>query len=205
MARKKRKPSGQAPALPAASIEVKPWYKKTWPWVTGLALVISWVLLNGITALSNSEKLPSAVSSFYDKLVTWYRTDQYWTGKWTNEGVVDARDQPDIYVDLDLLVQNRAIQGTISSGPQRNSTPLQFVLLEGAVVGDTLDALAFDYFQGIPARIATFKITRVDSDGLSQIKVVTTWQAQPWFPKETVLWRSGETGLLATPEQKHGS
>lgn len=123
-------------------------------------------------------------------------TEQEWTGKWTNEGDIDARFQPDIYVDLDLLVLDGSVQGTISSGPQRDAIALQFVLIEGADVGGTLDVLAFEYFQGVPERIATFKVTRIESGASDQIAVVTTWQAQPWFPKETILWRTGETGLL---------
>lgn len=172
-----------------------------WPWITGLAVVICWILLNGITALSNAEKLPSAAFRFYDQVYTWYRTDKVWTGTWTNEGDIDARNQPNIYVDLDLLVQDHRVQGTISSGPQHDSIPLEFVLVEGSVIGDGLDVVAFDYFQGIPKRIATFKITRINSKGLDQIKVVTTWQAMPLFPKEANLWRSGETRLLNTPEK----
>lgn len=109
---------------------------------------------------------------------------------------MDIRDQPDIYVDLDLLVQDRGVQGTISSGLQREAIPLEFVLVEGAVTGDTLGVLAVDYFQGVRTRIATFKITRIESTGPKQIKVVTTWQAEPWFPKEAILWRTGETELL---------
>lgn len=201
MAKARRKPKTQSP-IRTNAIEEKPWYKKTWPWITGITVIISWVLLNGITALSNAEKLPSAASSFYGKFVTWYKTDQQWTGKWTNEGNVDARDQPEIYVNLDLLVQNHTVQGTISSGPQQNSTPFEFVLLEGSVINSSLDVLAFDYFQGIPKQIATFKITRVNSEGL---KVVTTWQALPWFPKETVLWREGDTELLAVQQKKSDS
>lgn len=169
--------------------------------MTVLAAVISWMLLNGISALSNAEMLPSAVSHFYAKISTWYHTDQEWTGKWTNEGDIDARFQPDIYVDLDLLVLDRNVQGTIiSSWAQRDVIPFQFVLVEGNVIGNTLEVLAFDYFQGIPKCIATFKITRIKSDASDQIKVVTTWQAQPWFPKETTLWRTGETDLL--PKEK---
>lgn len=197
MAKKKRQRAVATPPASIAGVEAKPWYKKAWPWVTGFAVVIGWILLNGISALSNAEKLPSAASRFYDRVSTWYHTDQEWTGKWTNEGDMDARHQPEIYVDLDLLVLDRSVQGTIGSGLQRDATPLQFVLVEGAVVGDTLDVLAFDYFQGVPKRIATFKITRIEADGLDQIKVVTTWQAQPWFPKETTLWRTGETELLS--------
>lgn len=196
MAKKKRQRAVAAPPASTAGVEAKPWYKKAWPWVTGLAVVASWILINGVSALSNAEKLPSAASRFYSKVSTWYHTDQAWTGKWTNEGDIDVRFQPDIYVDLDLLVLDHSVQGTISSGPQRDAIPLQFVLVEGAVIGDTLDVLAFDYFQGVPKRIANFKITRIESDSLDQIKVVTTWQAQPWFPKETILWRTGETGLL---------
>ena len=77
-----------------------------------------------------------------------------------------------------MLVQDRGVQGTISSGPQRNAIPLQFVLVEGAVTGNSLDALAFDYFQGVPKRIETFKISRVEAKGTNQIRVATTWQTQ---------------------------
>jgi hypothetical protein len=202
LAKKKRQQTTVASPASTVGGEVKPWYKKTWPWVTGFAVVISWILLNGITSLSNAEKLPSAASRLYSKVSTWYHTDQEWTGKWTNEGEIDARFQPDIYVDLDLLVLDRSVQGTIGSGPQRDAIPLQFVLVEGAVMGGTLEVLAFDYFQGVPKRIATFKITRIESDSLNQIKIVTTWQSQPWFPKETTLWRMGDTDLV--PKEQAG-
>jgi len=199
LAKARRKPKTQSPIRLTSVVEEKPWYKKTWPWITGIAVIISWVLLNGITALSNAEKLPSAVSGSYGKFVNWYKTDQQWTGKWTNEGNVDVSDQPEMYVNLDLLVQNHTVQGTISSGQQQNNTPFKFVLLEGSVINSSLDVLAFDYFQGRPKRIATFKITRVDSE---KLKIVTTWQALPWFPKETVLWREGDTELLAVQQKK---
>lgn len=183
------------PPVPFAG-EAKPWHKKAWIWVTGIAIVISWVLLNGIAALSNAERLPSAISGLYDKISKWYHIDQEWTGKWTNEGDLDARYQPEIYVDLDLLVQDSGVQGTISSGRQRDTIPIQFVLIEGTAFDDMLDVHAFDYFQGVPERIATFKITRIGSDDVYQIKLATTWQVQSWFPEETTLWRTGETELL---------
>ena len=197
MTKKKRQRTAPNPLASIASGEAKSWYKKAWIWVTAFALVVSWVLLNGVDALSNAEKLPAAISSLYAKVSTWYRTDQEWTGKWSNEGEVDIRFQPDAYVDIDLLVQDGSVQGTISSQQQRDDIPLQFVLIEGAVVDDVLDVLAFDYVQGVRSRIATFKITRVASDGLDQIKVVTTWQALPWFPEETTMWRVGSTELLS--------
>jgi hypothetical protein len=199
LAKRKRQRVVAAPSAPAVGGDDKPWYKKAWPWVTGLAIVTSWVLLNGVSALSNAEKLPSAASRLYNRVSTWYHVDQEWTGKWTNEGDIDARYQPDIYIDLDLLVLDRSVQGKIGSGQQRDAIPYEYVLVEGSVRGDTLDILAFDYFHGIPKRIATFKITRIGSDTSDQIKVVTTWQAQPWFPKETTLWRAGETDML--PEE----
>lgn len=200
MARKKPKLNARVPKPLVVDASALPWHKKAWPWVTAILVVCGWILMNGITALDNAGKLPSATASLYEKVSLWYRTDKDWTGRWTNEGDVDARNQPDVYVDLDILVQNGLVQGTISSGRQQESIPLQFVLLEGSVNDDTLDVLAFDFFQGYSKRIATFKITKLDSGGLDQINVVTTWQAESWFPEETILWRSGESEFLSTQD-----
>lgn len=200
MARKRK--NTQARRSPTTKPEIfdRPWYKKTWPWIAGGAVIISWVLLNGVTALSNAERLPADISRIYKEIVTWYQTDQDWTGKWSNEGDVGYSHEGSIYVTLDLLVRGRSVQGTISSGPQQKAIPLEFVLLEGAVTNDTLDVLAFDFFQGKPMRIATFKISAIESKGLSKIKLTTIWQSQPWFPKETELWSIGKTDLISEQE-----
>lgn len=192
--RKRKRPTASTPVV-ANDNASKPWYKMVWPWITGFMVVIGWILVNGVTALSSAEKLPSATMRAYEKASNWYHTDQEWTGAWTNEGSVDARDQPSIYVDLDLLVMDRSVQGIISSGPQRDAIPLEFVLVEGAVVGGTLELVVFDYFQGIQKRIATLKAKRIESRSLDQVEVYTTWQAQPWFPEKTILWRAGPTKL----------
>lgn len=162
---------------------------------------MGWILLNGVTAMSNLSKLPLAAASLYEQAATWYHTDQTWTGKWTNVGSVDARDQPEFYVDLDLLVYDNNVSGTVTSGPLQDFMPLESVLIEGSVNDDTLDVLAYDHIQGIPKRIATFKITRLGPKSENLIKVITTWQAIPFFTKETILWRAGETEMLPKQEK----
>lgn len=200
MAKKKaKKPTSQPPPTPVGET---PWYKKTWPWITGTAVVVAWVLLNGLTAISNAERFPSAISRLYTKASIWFQTDQEWTGMWTNEGEIDARYRQDIYVDLDLVVQSGGVGGTIASGPQRDAIPLEYVLVQGTVAGKNLELLAYDYFQGHRREIAKFNVSRIDSDELDQIKLVTTWQSQPWFPKEATLWRNGDSKLLPDLDQE---
>lgn len=121
---------------------------------------------------------------------------------WTNEGEIDARYRQDIYVDLDLVVQSGGVGGTIASGPQRDAIPLEYVLVQGTVVGKNLELLAYDYFQGHRREIAKFNVSRIDSDELDQIKLVTTWQSQSWFPKEATLWRNGDSKLLPDLDQE---
>lgn len=191
MTKKKRKMKVVLPPVVAHDNTTKHWYKKTWPWITGFTVLVGWGFLNGVTALSNAEKLPSAMKRAYEKASNWFHTDQEWTGAWTNEGNVDARDQPSISLALDLLVMDRSVQGTISSGPQRNVIPLEFVLVEGTLVNGTLELVAFDYFNGIPKRIATLQAKRIEYGDQDQVEVQTTWQAQPWFPEKTILWRAG--------------
>ncbi|WP_147300299.1 hypothetical protein [Paraperlucidibaca baekdonensis] len=196
MAKKKSKRNQPQLQVTPPDDVTKPWYRKVWPWITVCAVIVSWFLLNGTTALSNAEHLPASLSRSYNKVASWYHTDQDWSGKWTNEGEIDARYRQSDLIDLDLLVQGRSVSGTVSSGPQQDAIPLQLVLIEGAIVGQSLDVLAFDYFQGVPKRIATFKITRVGEADSEQLKVATIWQAQPWFPKEATLWRAGPSALL---------
>ena len=86
-------------------------------------MAIGWILMNGVTAIDNAERLPSAISRLHTKASNWYHTDQSWTGYWTNEGEIDARYQQSIYVDLDLLVQSDGVQGTITSVPQSEAIP----------------------------------------------------------------------------------
>jgi len=202
LAKKKRK-IPTAPLTTSLDQEVKPWYKKTWPWVTGTAVVIGWFLLNGITAIRNAELLPLEISRLYTKACNWYHTDQEWTGYWTNEGEIDARSQHSIYVDLDLLVQSDGVQGTITSVLQSEAIPFEYVLVEGESDGDSLKIRAFDHFQGIHKEIATFSVARIKSEDLEQIKLTTIWQSQPWYPKEAVLWRTGETKLLPDEKQEN--
>jgi hypothetical protein len=199
LARKNPKNNTARTTSPPAQ-QIKPWYKKAWPWITGTAIVIGWILMNGVTAISNAERLPSAVARIHTKASNWYHTDHNWTGLWTNEGEIDARSQQEIYVDLDLLVQTNGVQGTIASIPQRNAISFEYVLVEGTVTDDTLNLLAYDYFQGVRKELARFKVSHIQSKELDQIKIVTTWQSQPWYPKEAVLWRVGETKLLPEPE-----
>lgn len=120
---------------------------------------------------------------------------------WTNEGEIDVRYRQDIYVDLDLVVQSGGVGGTIASRPQRDAIPLDYVLVQGSVVGKNLEILAYDYFQGHHKEIAKFTVSRSSND-LGQIKLVTTWQIQPWFPEEATLRRSGDSRLLPDLDQE---
>jgi len=196
MARRKRKfqPPGQL--KPAESGETS-WYKKTWVRVIAAMSLLGWILVQGPTALDNAHVLPTKIGATYHALVDWYHTDGKWTAKWSNEGDIDARNQPDVYVNLDLLVYDDGASGTISSSNFPASFPLEFMLIEGDRREGVIYVRVYDYFQGIPKDVARLKIDKTSEGDTPTIRIKTLWQTTPLFPLQADLWKVGESEMLS--------
>ncbi|MDP2111204.1 MAG: hypothetical protein Q8N48_07655 [Thiobacillus sp.] len=175
----------------SASLEV-PWYRKTWLKLVALAGLIGWVLLNGPTAIDNLQILPSKIQSAFSKVQGWYHTDSVWTAKWTNEGEIDIRYQPDVYMDLDIIVSDDGVGGTITSSKfLENNFPFDFMLIRGEQVNDNkIQLSAYDYIGGVLIDFAKLEGEIVTTEGVSIIHLRTIWQAIPIFPLQTELWRA---------------
>lgn len=173
-----------------------PWYKKTWFRVAAATSLVSWLLLNGPTAIDNVQVLPSKIQSTYAKVVDWYHTDSVWTAKWTNEGEIDARYQPDIYVGLDVLVYDDAVSGSITSSKFPKGFPLDSVLIQGEKVsGNKIRFEAFDYVGGLRTSFAKFEAEIVS--GKVDIRLI--WQAMPIFPSHAELWKESTLEMADMP------
>ena len=205
MNRKRRARATPPLSAPSAPEQPRPQWYKRWPFYAGLGAVLAWFLVYSTTAISNLQALPSGTRGLFHILSTWYHTDYEWTGQWTNIGEVDARFQQNSEIDLDLLVQDDSVQGTIASDGIRKRLPLTFVLVEGALKGDLIDAVVFDYVSGEPKLFAKIVISKINYGDGAALKLTTKWQAAPFLPQEAVLWRTGPTRLLDDPDQSKTS
>lgn len=163
-----------------------PWYKRTWFRVAAATSVVSWLLLNGPTAIDNVQVLPSKIKSTYSNVVDWYHTDRAWSARWTNEGEIDARYQPNIYVDLDVVVYDDAVSGSITSSKFPIGFPLDSVLIQGEKISaDKIRFEAFDYLGGSRTSLANFEAEIVE--GKAYVRLLS--QATPLFPSHAELWK----------------
>lgn len=199
MTRPRRKSQPQLelkPVKPVKAVEDN-WYNKTWVRVIAGMSLLGWILVQGPTALDNAHILPAKLGDTYQDVVDWYHTDGKWTAKWSNEGEVDARNQPGVYVNLDLLVYDDGASGNISSSNFPASFPLEFMLIEGTKTENVIRVRVYDYFQGIPKDVARLQIERTSDGETPTIRVKTLWQAMPLFPTEIDLWKVGESEMLS--------
>ena len=127
------------------------WYHTAWPWVTATFVLAGWVLLNGVTALTNLEQLPTTARRSLDRYLSWYHNDAEWSGVWSTaaEGYVDFVQLSAVDVRIEMNVAQGRIDGTIASPSLCKFLPMfDFVLLEGNVRGKTIEAVAYDFIGG---------------------------------------------------------
>ena len=144
----------------------KRWYQRVWPWIAVTGLLLGWILLNGITALSNLEQFPSATRKSLNQYLSWYYDDAGWTGVWSSkaEGYVDYEELSPIDVRIEMKVEQGQIDGVISSPEICKTFPLfDFVLIEGMVSGDSIDAVAYDYIGGHRRDFVKVRLTKSDA------------------------------------------
>jgi hypothetical protein len=185
------------PPQSAASMGV-PWYKKTWFRIAAVTSIVSWLLLNGPTAIDNLQILPSKIQSAYSTARDWYYTDSTWTGKWINEGEIDARYQPDVYVGLDVLVYDSSVSGSITSSQFPKNFPLDSMLIRGEKVSaNKIRFDVFDYIGGLPIDFAKLEAEIVvTTDGVPIIHIKPLWQAMAIFPLHAELWKATDPEMV---------
>ncbi len=182
----------QPPAVEAR----QPWHKRAWVWAATLLGLLGWVLVNGPTAIDNSQILPSKTERLYNKLVGWIHTDSAWTAKWSNEGDITA-PVPYAFVDLDTFVYGDDVSGTITSTKFPPNFPLEFMLIEGTRTKDNKLAFeVYDYVSGARVHFATMEAEQIEAAGTPTIRVKTIWQSSPIFPTQFELWRIGDSKMF---------
>lgn len=157
--------------------------------------LLGWVLVNGPTAIDNSQILPSKAERLYNKLVGWIHTDSTWTAKWSNEGDVTA-PAPYAFVDLDTVVYGDDVSGKITSTKFSPNFPLEFMLIEGTRTKENKLAFAvYDYVSGARVHFATMEAEQIKAAGTPTIRVKTIWQSSPIFPTQFEPWRIGDSEM----------
>ena len=185
------------PALKPPSAPAPPhWYKRAWVWAAAGLGFIGWLLVNGPTAIDNSQILPSKVGSTYNKFVDWTRTDGTWTARWSNEGDITA-PVPFAYVDLDIHLYGEGVSGTITSTEFPKNFPLEFMLIEGQREHrNKISFKVYDYVGGVRKDFARMEAELLETKGTPTIRVKTLWQASPIFPSQFEPWRIGDSEMF---------
>ncbi len=122
-------------------------------WVIGSVVlgVLTWVLLNGPSALSNARILPGEWQKTLDAFLVWYYDDEKWTGAWSSREEGDIHDYKQADLPLKLTIESK--QGKVF-GEMFNISVCELnpmfppVLVEGAIRGGNLVASAFVYVGG---------------------------------------------------------
>lgn len=199
--RRKNKNQSQPPnpaGQPRPVVEKAPWYKRYWVIVSGICAVLAAVLLNGPEALRNSRVLPSELSKTISQFRSWVKEDSEWTGKWTAhpEGFADLEDLQLSDVELEIVIwaTEGQIDGTIATRRLCKELPMfNYILLEGAVFGDSANVTAWDLVGGHRVEFARLKLKR--SGHL--MEVTPTSGNTGWFPANARIARDP-----SAPEEK---
>lgn len=164
----------------------KKWIARNWYWIVGVAGAIWLVFLQGSEAISNAEKLPNAVTSAKDKLLSWHYEDDQWTGVWSAkaEGYVGGPALSDTDVHVEIVVSQGQVDGTIATKKICSIFPMwDFVLLQGQISGNAFDGVAWDIVQG---ERKNFALVHFQREG-SFMKVTPKEGNVDWFPAEALI------------------
>ena len=116
------------------------------------------ILLNGPSMLVNAVELPNAFSKVKRTFLGWYYEDEEWWGRWSinPQGYVDREDMGLSAEELRIEIQsqNGKIDGTIATKKICAAIPVfNFILVEGAVDGNTAQITAFDFIGGTKKKL----------------------------------------------------
>jgi len=193
---RRRKKQAIANVKPSSAPAPQHWYQRAWVWAAAALGFIGWMLINGPTAIDNSQILPSKVGSTYNKLIDWARTDGDWTARWSNEGDITA-PVPFAYVDLDIHLYGDGVSGTITSTKFPENFPQEFMLIEGQrEAGNKISFKVYDYIGGVRKDFARMEAEALETEGIPTIRVKTLWQALPIFPTQFEPWRIGDSEMF---------
>ncbi len=192
--RGRRKTPAREPESYALPNEVQRWFRGH----TRLLSILSAVgFLLGLIAL-----FPKKANDFYDEAVglvergtlvaceakSWILRDAALSGTWTNAGCVDC-EVPSHYVDLDIDVQWREVEGTISSLGLPTSKIWEYSLLRGNKNQGVVTAEVWDVVDGKQIHFAMLRFESVASNP-NQILLKTLSQRGDFFPISTLMWRN---------------
>src|SRR5690606_3567073 len=101
----------------------------------------------------NGRRLPAQISQTWGQYLSWVKEDDEWTGRWTGhpEGYVDVEslNLSDSDSEIVIWAKQGRLDGTVASRELCRSFPLfNYVLLDGAVSGDSAEVLVFDFVFG---------------------------------------------------------
>ena len=156
--------------------------------------IITALLLNGPTMLSNAEELPSAFLRMRDSLLGWYYDDASWSGRWSSnpQTYVNVEDMQlaDVDLRLEIYSKNGQIDGTIATRKICAAIPLfNFVLISGSIKGNRAEIVAFDTIGG---RNQDFAKLTLERDGV--ILIVTPNEGEiGWFPSRARIARHSDS------------
>lgn len=152
MARRRNRQSRVTSSHAAQKDEPSFWRRKR-SWVIGGALgtALTWVLLNGPSALSNARILPGELQKTLDVFLSWYYDDEKWTGTWSSreEGIIDDLKQAELPLKLSIDTKHGKVLGEMFNRSVCELSPLlPPVLVEGEIRRGELVAYAFAYVGG---------------------------------------------------------
>lgn len=160
-----------------------PWYKKVWFLVSGIAVVIFTLILNGPTILQNIRIMPAEIRTTLDQYLSWIHEDAEWTGQWSTfpQGIVDMEDMKlsdGVDLKLHLISENGELGGEISTEAICKKVPFDFLMIRGKVNGRTARVTVWDIVGGRKVDFADIDLVR-ETDIIT-IKPVSGQVA--WFP-----------------------
>lgn len=138
-----------------------------WILLRAIMAVLGWFAANAVSALENLEKLPTTADRVYGKAVSWYYEDSAWTGVWSinSEGFMDQVELSLVDVRIEMMTERGVVDGSISSPGLCKLLPLSaYVLLEGKVIGDKVQAIAYDYIGGERKNLFQVEVYREAND-----------------------------------------
>lgn len=150
--RRQSKPAPKSTGAPRPN-HPPPWHKRAWLVISIIGAGLIWLLANGLTILTNAEKLPTEAERVYGEFLSWHHDDKEWQGVWSaySDGYIDfsEMDVSDVDYILYLQAEHGVIDGAFSTKTICKTVPmLDYLLLEGKTDGDTASITAYDFIDG---------------------------------------------------------
>lgn len=136
---------------------------KHWQYLTGVVIVVGWILMNSPVVLSNLIILPEKIREVTSSFKKWYYEDHEWHGIWSTKAEGDLIDLnlSESDVRIEIIMDQGGAGGTIGSPALCKTFPIwDYVQFEGEIKGGKLYGTAWDIIRGMRTSFFTFVVER---------------------------------------------